>query len=191
MADYDNGYPLEVDIGEMDHIEGFPLCAGMCIYHVDEPLTQIPMLFPTENSIGCDTPVDGGIVFYYPTKDSATDSVCLPSQSLPLRAPVKIPQNIHQLGSGKLSIYGRGLKNRSIELNIEQISTTKRMRLYKFLVNICDGAVKTFDYEDEAGNVYRVRWIDAADKGFGFDMFSWLMHSDTVLLYVEEVVAIA
>jgi hypothetical protein len=65
------------------------------------------------------------------------------------------------------------------------------MRLYKFLVNICEGAVKTFDYEDEAGNVYRVRWIDAADKGFGFDMFSWLMHSDTVLLYVEEIITIA
>jgi len=40
------------------------------------------------------------------------------------------------------------------------ITMTNLHRLYKFLMNITKGALKTFAYVDESGTKYTVRWVD-------------------------------
>jgi len=154
----------------------------MTIITPSTPLTDLPNWYPTDTSVGLDAASDG-VKLWYPTKATATDSVQLRSQKYP--APKNILNQVkHELSSGKVSIYKRTNTNRIIPVNIEGVSTTQRMRLYIFLVNICDGAIKTFEFEDEGGNLYLVRWWDDISD---MPMVYWLDHLVEINLRKEVV----
>lgn len=146
------------------------------------PLTGIPNWYPTDTSVGLDS-ASNGVKFWYPTKATVSDSVQLRSQEYP--APKNALNQVrHELSSGKVSIYGRTNTKKILPVNIEGVSTTQRMRLYIFLVNICDGAKKTFEFEDEGGNLYLVRWWDDISD---MPMVYWLQHLVQINLRKEVV----
>lgn len=151
------------------------------VYSPSEVLTDIPDWFPTDTSVGIDTPLTSGVKFWYPTKAGVSDSVELKSQHWP--APKDALNQIrHELTSGKVSIYNRTNSNRNYPVNLRGIPTEKRMRLYIFLRNIVVGSTKTFQFEDEGANLYTVRfWDDIIDMPMEY----WLQHVIQVNLRKE------
>lgn len=139
----------------------------------DEVLSALPDdWFPEDTSIGLDS-ASTGVKFWYPNKATATDSVQLRSQQFPLKHRDELNQNVHELGSGKLSILNATNSRKIIPVSINGVPTEKRQRLYKFLRNIAVGVLKTFQFEDEAGGLYTVRYWG---KVIAIPMEHWLQH---------------
>lgn len=139
----------------------------------DDVLTDLPdNWFPEDTSIGLDG-ASNGVKFWYPDKAAATDSVQLRSQQYPLRHRDMLNQHVHELGSGKLSILNATNSGKIIPVSINGVPTEKRQRLYKFLRNIVVGVLKTFQFEDEAGGLYTVRYWG---KVIAMPMEYWLQH---------------
>lgn len=155
--------------------------AKQYLISAEDILTDIPDdWFPTDTSIGLDTP-QIGVKFWYPTKATATDSVQLKSQTYPAPKDA-LNQTLTEMGSGKLSILSRTKSRQLYPVNIQIVPTEKRQRLYKFLRNIAVGAMKTFEFEDEAGGLYLVRFVD---KIINIPMKFWLKHTVFINLRKE------
>lgn len=176
MADYTNGaYFGELDyltkeIGAIYFFEGVS----------PTPLDGLAPFFPEDTSIGLDGA--GDIVFWFPQKDGATDSVAMNSQWMPLRPEVNFNQRIMQSGSGALSVYARPYQNRILNIWLgDLVPIEKRQRLYNFLVNIVQGVYKQFQIEDETGVLYTVRLIDDALR---WDMKYWLKYDISIRCHV-------
>jgi len=152
----------------------------IAVYSPTPAITSIPNWFPTDTSVGLDTPTNG-VKFWYPTKATAIDSVQMKSQQYP--APKDALNQIRKImASGKVSIYAKTNSERMLPVSIRGVPTEKRMRLYIFLRNIVIGAKKTFEFEDEGGNVYLVRyWDDIIDMPMEF----WLRHVVQIILRKE------
>lgn len=147
-----------------------------------DTLSDVPDAFPTSASVGLDATTDG-VKFWYPTKAGATDSVQLPSQNYP-KPYAMLDQVKREMVSGKVSIISRSEPRRTkiIPVSIKNVSTTKKVRLYKFLYNIADGAVNTFQFEDEGTNLYTVRYWEDSVR---LSMESWLKHIVAIKLRKE------
>jgi len=177
MADYDNGaYFEDLDIFSEQIGAHFLFEPGVLT-----PLTELQPFFPDDESIGLDESYDTGIIFYYPTKIGATDTVTFRSQYFPLDHPDDMNQAIHKSGGGKLSVYGETYSDRVLMIRLDNVPVEKRQRLYIFLRNIVKMALRTFQYEDETGTLYTVKCID---KQIGWRMKFWLKYAVEVRLYV-------
>lgn len=162
MADYTNGVyldPVEYKTKGMQ-------CRYLMRPNIVEPYTDLQNRFPDDTSIGLDAGTPG-IQFYYPQKNGATDTVIFDEQYLPMLAKAAGKQTVLMSGGNEPSIYDSGEKDRLITVNLRQITETKIIRLYKFLVNIAQYAKNEFAYEDRSTTVYTVRWWD---KIFPYDM---------------------
>lgn len=164
MADYENGVYFNpiAPIGKIqrdNYLGGAPA--------KDYGLEELKTHFPTAVSIGVDEVLSTGIGFYYPTFANPSDSVTFKSQDFPRSSEGGRQQTILISGGGHISVYDGGWVQGIIEVSLSNILEIKRERFYNFLVNICKGALRTFQfverYRDPVGGVealiYTVRWI--------------------------------
>jgi len=148
-----------------------------------QSVISLPDDFPSDTSIGIDVCTQTGVVLYYPQKDGATESVCLPSQVWPLERPVKLSQKVIRTASGKVAVYNLDAQDKYIKLKLKNVPAEKRQRLRIFLLNIVKGALNTFQIEDEGGNLYTVRWVDSEIND---RMEFWLKYGVELTFRVEE-----
>jgi len=177
MADYTNGANFEdIDL----HSEGN---SGQYLFegNIPDPLTELNPFFPDDTSIGLDQTYSTGIVFYYPSQAGATDTVTFESQSLPLDNEITMNQTIHKSAGGELSVYGESYSDRILNIRLRNVSETKKQRLYKFIANIVKFGLYKFEYLDETGTLYVVRYIAGSLK---FVMDAWLNWTVDLQLYV-------
>jgi hypothetical protein len=180
MADYSNGAyltPLNYNSEEGN---------ARYLFEPNPPtaLTDLDEFFPSGTSIGLDTSLDTGIAFYYPTYASATDSVTFETQEMPLDHSAVPDQIVHKSAGGDIAVYSQTYKNRVLDIKLVNVSETKRVRLYKFIANIVDFAHTLFDYIDETGKLYTVRYIK---NSWNPRMDAWLSWTINLQLYVISI----
>jgi hypothetical protein len=157
--------------------------AQAILYAPSTPLTDIPNWFPEDTTIGLDTPQATGVKFWYPNKASATDSVQFAAgESYPIDPSDDALQVIQESGSGKVSVYDSTWKRRVIPVHLEQLTTTQRMRFYRFFNGITKRAMRSFQFEDEGGNLYTVRFWGSI---LAAPMEWWLNHTFDIDLRKE------
>lgn len=157
MADFENGAYFST---VLDYLRSRQFCRYLFQPNPPTPITDWPPFFPNDESIGLDESLTTGIVLAYPTFGGATDTVTFAHQNMPVTAWAKKHQTLLLSGGGKHSIYDSTHKGRIIEVKLKNITMTKLHRLYIFLMNIIEMALKTFEYIDESGTLYKVRFLD-------------------------------
>lgn len=179
MADYTNGVYLDIIAMTGDGPVGFYLLHP----NVGIPLTEMDGRFPSGTSIGLDSGTPG-VQLYYPSYGSPTDTVIFSSQELPVDCDIIPKQQLLFSGANEPSIYDSAETDKIFILHIANVDETKRVRLYKFLVNIVQFAKNEFDIMDESGDLYRVRFID---KGFPSSMYAWLKYNFDLHFWVVSI----
>jgi len=149
------------------------------------PLTELTGFYPCDTSIGLEAPRIGGVHFYYPTQVGATDSVALDGQWYPVKPSAQFRQKILRASSGKRSIYDSGHTDYIYRLYLGNLVPEEtRRRLFVLFHNICIGAKKNLQMQDETGKLYTIRLID---KNVGWAMEFWLKWNITLTFLVESV----
>lgn len=179
MADYTNGAYYDPLLGYS--AEG----AARYFFEVNAPdaLSALQPFYPTEKP-GLDEALTEGIAFYYPTYVGATDSATFPSQCLPLDYSETPNQTIHKSAGGQIGVYGQSYTDRVLNIKLQNVTETKRVQLYKFIANCTKYAKNTFQYIDETGKLYTVRYVSGAWKP---TMKGWPLWEVTVELYVISI----
>ncbi len=116
--------------------------------------------FSLIENMGPDTEEPGTIGFYYPSYTAYSVSVVLKSQRLPLMRNYDLRQKIFESPGGNVYSYTEATENKQIELKIMGLSKQKLKRLLTFFIKIVKGVKEEFDFRDEGGNIYRVRFME-------------------------------
>lgn len=169
MADYINGADLEF----LTFYSVPPYVVPLGSTFIPTPLDEMRNQFPDDEHIGPDTPYDTGLILAYPSIYGASDTVTFESQWLPVDSDTRHNQTRLKSGSGIISIYSSGHKDRIYEIKLNHVPMEKIERLYIFLNNIIEGAKRTFEILDESGTVYTVKWWD---ENFPRSMRWWMKH---------------
>lgn len=181
MADYTDG----AYFGDVDYYSEYPDAHYFCIgEQAPTFLEELKPHYPCDISIGLEHIIPGGIMLYYPTKASATDSVALEGRWLPLKPSDKFRQKVMQSAGGEFSIYDSGFTDRIYEMYLgDLVPEATRERLYILLRNICRGMLRPLQVQDETGILYTMRFMDNVDWAF----VHWLKWNITLHFYVEDV----
>jgi hypothetical protein len=186
-ADYTNGVYFPT-------LEDFHWSRQWCTYFtyypsLPDPLTDWQNFFPEDTSIIGSQSYQTGIVFAFPGLPNSSAVVAFEHQSMPVTAEASRNQTLLLSGSGEYSVYDAASKHRIIEVKLRNITMTQLHHLYIFLVNIAKGALNTFDYLDESGTKYTVRWIDKTFIRETHHIGNSVFYADVVLhLWVQSLV---
>ena len=118
--------------------------------------------------------------FYLPTKAGVTDQwVPEYSEELPSVEPVDFPEQLSaSTAGGVLYVQEKGSVLETFELSFTLMTQSDRDSLYTFFRDKAKKMANSFEYEDGAGGLHKVRWMN----NFNFQKTRPGWHSGTIKL---------